>query len=131
MKKTFFIILSCCLLFCVGCTKDDLVTNKYKAYFEFHIANTSHQSDVQALLNHWDFVWKSEIELTMLNTTTTDAEAQTKFEASVAALVLEKSSWDLYFEDNDYMIYTLKRTTSDNEKILRQVQFDKDGHINL
>ena len=131
MKKTFFIILSCCLLFCTGCKKEDFVTNKYKAYFEFNMADANHQSTVQDLLNNWDSVWMSEIELTLLNTSTTDAEAETKFEASVTALVLKKSDWDLFFENNDHMIYTLKRTTSGHEKILRQVRFDKDGHTNL
>ena len=131
MKKTFFIILSCCLLFCVGCTKDDFVTNTYKASFEYHFANPENQSSVETLINNWSSVWTSEIELTLLNTKTTDAEAHTKFETSVTAVLAKKNSWKPFFEEGDYMIYTLQRTTSGDEKILRQVKFDKDGHSTL
>lgn len=131
MKKTFFTILSLCLLLCTGCSKDDFVSNTYKAYFEYHIANPNHQQVVETLLNNWSSVWMSEIELTMFSTSTTDAEAHTKFETSVLAVAAKKNSWDPFFDSDDYMIYTLKRTTSGNEKILRQVQFDLDGHINL
>lgn len=127
MKKTFFIILSCCLLFCVGCKKDDFVTNKYKASFEYHFNNPDNQATVNNLLKNYDGVWMSEIELTLLNTSTTDAEAHTKFEAAVAVIVLEAGSLKSFFEANDYMIYTLERTTSGNEKTLRQVKFYKDG----
>lgn len=76
-------------------------------------------------------MWTSEIELTLLNTKTTDAEAHTKFETSVVAILSKKNSWQPFFQDGDYMIYTLQRTTPGDQKVLRQVKFDKDGHINL
>ncbi len=131
MKKTFFIVLSCCLLICSSCKKEDLVSNTYRAYFEYYIADAGHQQSVETLINNWNSVWKSEIELTLINTTTTDAEAHTKFEVAVAAMVVEQNSWKPFLENNDYMIYTLKRTTSGNEAVLRQVRFDRNGHINL
>ena len=131
MKKLAFIVLSCCLLLCAGCSKEDFVTNKYKASFEYHFANPINQNSVETLLKNWNSVWMSEIELTLINTATTDAEAHTKFETSVMAVVAKKNSWSPFFENNDYMIYTLKRTTPGNEKVLRQVRFDKDGHVNL
>jgi len=132
MKKSIIIaILSCCLILCAGCKKEDFVSNTYKAYFEYHFTNPSDQQSVETLVNSWSSVWQSEIELTLINTQTTDAEAHTKFEASVTALVFKASSWKPFFHDNDYMVYTLKRTTQGNEKILRQVQFDKDGHFTL
>ena len=131
MKKTLIAIMACCLILCTGCKKEDFVSNTYRAYFEYHFANASDQQSVETLINNWSSVWKSEIELTLINTQTTDAEAHTKFEASVAALALKASDWKAFMGENDYMIYTLKRTTPGNEKILRQVQFDKDGHFTL
>ena len=132
MKRTIIItILSCCLILCAGCKKEDFVSNTYRAYFEYHFTNPSDQQSVETLINSWSSVWTSEIELTLINTQTTDAEAHTKFEASVTALALKASSWKPFFHDNDRMVYTLKRTTQGNEKILRQVQFDKDGHFTL
>lgn len=131
MKKTLIAMLACCLILCSGCKKEDFVSNTYKAYFEYHFANASDQQSVETLINSWSSVWTSEIELTLLNTNTTDAEAHTKFEASVAALALKANSWKPFFHGDDYMIYTLKRTTPGDEKILRQVQFDKDGHFTL
>ncbi len=132
MKKSIIIaILSCCLILCAGCKKEDFVSNTYRAYFEYHFTNPSDQQSIETLLNSWSSVWQSEIELTLINTQTTDAEAHTKFEASVTALAFKASSWKPFFHDNDYMVYTLKRTTQGNEKILRQVQFDKDGHFTL
>lgn len=131
MKKTLIAIVACCLILCTGCKKEDFVSNTYKAYFEYHFASTSAQQSVETLINSWSSVWTSEIELTLLDTKTTDAEAHTKFETSVAALALKANSWKPFFSGNDYMIYTLKRTTAGDEKILRQVQFDKDGHFTL
>ena len=132
MKKSIIIaILSCCLILCAGCKKEDFVSNTYRAYFEYHFTNPSDQQSIETLLNSWSSVWQSEIELTLINTQTTDAEAHTKFEASVTALAFKASSWKPFFHDNDYMVYTLKSTTQGNEKILRQVQFDKDGHFTL
>lgn len=131
MKKTLIAMLACCLILCTGCKKEDFVSNTYKAYFEYHFANASDQQSVETLINSWNSVWKSEIELTLINTKTTDAEAHTKFEASVAAIALRPNSWKPFFHGDDYMIYTLKRTTPGDEKILRQVQFDKDGHFTL
>lgn len=131
MKKALFIIMSCCLLVCAGCKKSDFVTNKYKASFEYHFADPTNQHSVMTLLNNWSSVWISEIELTLVSTSTTDAEAHTKFETSVIAVAAKKNSWDPFFEENDYMIYTLERTTPGNVKVLRQVRFDKDGHVNL
>lgn len=131
MKKTLIAIVACCLILCTGCKKENFVSNTYKAYFEYHFADASEQQSVETLINSWSSVWTSEIELTLLDTKTTDAEAHTKFEASVTALALKANSWKPFFHGNDYMIYTLKRTTSGDEKILRQVQFDKDGHFTL
>lgn len=131
MKKTLIAIVACCLILCTGCKKENFVSNTYKAYFEYHFADASDQQSVETLINSWSSVWTSEIELTLLDTKTTDAEAHTKFEASVTALALKANSWKPFFHGNDYMIYTLKRTTSGDEKILRQVQFDKDGHFTL
>lgn len=131
MKKTLIAIVACCLILCTGCKKEIFVSNTYKAYFEYHFADASDQQSVETLINSWSSVWTSEIELTLLDTKTTDAEAHTKFEASVTALALKANSWKPFFHGNDYMIYTLKRTTSGDEKILRQVQFDKDGHFTL
>ncbi len=131
MKRLYFAILSCCLLLCTGCKKEDFVTNKYKASFEYHIANPESQFSVETLINSWSSVWTSEIELTLINTKTTDAEAHTKFEASVTAVLAKQNSWKPFFQEDDYMIYTLQRTTPGDEKTLRQVRFDKDGHINL
>ena len=128
MKKTFFIILSCCLLLCVGCKKDDFVSNTYKASFEYHFNDPANQHSVDAMLNNYSSVWMSEIELTLLNTATTDAEAQTKFETSVAAVLTKGPSLMPFFEDTDYMIYTLERTTSGNENVLRQVKFHKGSN---
>ena len=78
----------------------------------------------------------SEIELTLLNTATTDAEAQTKFETSVVAVLTKGPSLMPFFENGDYMVYTLERTTSGHEKTLRQVKFYKGSngsidHANL
>lgn len=131
MKKPFIAILSCCMLLCTGCKKDDFVSNTYKAYFEYHIANPASQNAVETLIDSWSSVWTSEIELTLINTATTDAEAKTKFSTSVTAVASKQNSWKPFFEDNDYMIYNLKRTTAGNEKMLRQVRFDRNGHVNL
>ena len=92
MKKTFFIILSCCLLLCVGCKKDDFVSNTYKASFDYHFNNSDNQTTVNNLLKNYDGVWMSEIELTLLNTTTTDAEAETKFDAAILVVLAEGPS---------------------------------------
>jgi len=131
MKKLCIAIVSCCLLLCTSCSKEDFVSNTYKASFEYHIANPESQHSVETLINSWSSVWTSEIELTLLNTKTTDAEAHTKFETSVMAVLAKKNSWQPFFQDGDYMIYTLQRTTPGDQKVLRQVKFDKDGHINL
>lgn len=136
MKKSLFIILSCCLLFCVGCKKEDFVSNTYKASFDYHFNNPDNQHSVDAMLNNYSSVWMSEIELTLISTGTTDAEAQTKFETSVIAVLSIGSSLMPFFESDDYMIYTLKRTTSGHEKTLRQVKFYKGSngsidHANL
>lgn len=131
MGKSFIAILACCLLLLTGCKKEDFVSNSYRAFFEYHIANADDQYAVETHINNWTSVWTSEIELTLINTKTTDAEAQTKFEASVIAVLSKKSTWEPFFQDGDYMVYTLQRTTYGDEKTLRQVQFDKDGHVNL
>ena len=128
MKKTVFIALSCCLLLC-GCKREDFVSNTYKAYFEYHIANAANQQSVETLINSWSTVWTSEIELTLINTYTTDAEAYTKFETSVVAVNSKRNSWVPFFDNGDNMVYILKRTTPGTEKILRKVKFDQDGHI--
>ena len=131
MKKTLIAFMAFCLILCTGCKKEDFVSNTYRAYFEYHFASASDQQSIETLINSWSSVWNSEIELTLINTKTTDAEAHTKFEASVSALAIKASSWKPFFHGDDYMIYTLKRTTPGDEKILRQVQFDKDGHFTL
>jgi hypothetical protein len=128
MKKLLFIILSCCLLLCVGCKKEDFVSNTYKASFDYHFNNPDNQHSVDAMLNNYSSVWMSEIELTLISTGTTDAEAQTKFETSVIAVLSKGSSLMPFFESDDYMIYTLKRTTPGNEKTLRQVKFFKGSN---
>ena len=130
MKKTFFIILSCCLLLCAGCKKENFVSNKYKASFEYHFSNPTNQHSVETLLNNYSSVWMSEIELTLISTGTTDAEAKTKFETSVIAVLSKGNSLNPFFDTNDYMIYTLQRTTPGNEKILHQVKFfNNNGHF--
>lgn len=131
MKKIAFIILSCCVLLCTGCKKDKFETHKYKASFEYHIANANNQASVETLINNWDAVWKSEIELTLLNIGTTDAEAYTKFEASVLAVDVMYDAWNAFMSEDDYMIYTLERTTPGYEKQLRRVRFDTWGHVVL
>lgn len=136
MKKLFFIALSCCVLLCCGCNKDNLVTNQYKAYFDYYIEDVNNQHSVETLLENWDSVWISEIDLTLINTNTTDAEAKTKFQTSVTAVLSKKNSLEPFFVGDDYMIYTLKRTTPGNEKVLRQVKFYKTSngkldHMNL
>ena len=136
MKKTFFIILSCCLLLCVGCKKEDFVSNTYKASFDYHFNHPDNQHSVEAMLLNYSSVWMSEIELTLISTGTTDAEAQTKFETSVIAVLSKGSSLMPFFESSDYMIYKLERTTAGNEKTLRQVKFYKGSngkidHTNL
>jgi hypothetical protein len=136
MKKTFFIILSCCLLLCAGCKKEDFVSNTYKASFNYHFNNPNNQHSVEILLNNYNTVWMSEIELTLISTASTDIEAKTKFATSVTAVLTKGPSLMPFFDDNDYMIYTLERTTSGNEKTLRQVKFFKGSngkidHTNL
>lgn len=128
MKKTFFITLSLCLLICSSCKKEDFVSNTYKASFEYYFNNPANQHAVDEMLNNYSSVWMSEIELTLLNTATTDAEAQTKFETSVIAVLTKGSSLMPFFEANDYMVYTLKRTTPGNENVLRQVKFHKGSN---
>ena len=128
MKKTFFIILSCCLLLLAGCSKDDFVSNTYKASFDYHLSNSTNQHTVETLLDNNNSIWMSEIELTLVSTSTTDAEAKTKFETSVIAVLAEGHNLMPFFEANDYMVYTLKRTTPGNEKILRQVKFHKGSN---
>ena len=128
MKKTFFITLSLCLLICSSCKKEDFVSNTYKASFEYYFNNPANQHAVDEMLNNYRSVWMSEIELTLLNTATTDAEAQTKFETSVVAVLTKGPSLMPFFEDTDYMIYTLERTTSGNENVLRQVKFHKGSN---
>ena len=132
MKKTFFIILSCCLLLCAGCKKENFVSNTYKASFDYHFSNPTNQHSVETLLNNYSSVWMSEIELTLVSTGTTDAEAKTKFETSVIAVLSKGPSLMPFFDGNDYMIYTLERTTPGNDKTLRQVKFYKgsNGEIN-
>ena len=123
MKKALFIVLSCCLLLCAGCKKENFVTNTYKASFEYHFADPINQHSIETLLNGYSSVWISEIELTALSTSSTDIEAKTKFEASVMAVLAKNNSLESFMENNDYMIYTLERTTDNNEKVLRQVKF--------
>lgn len=128
MKKTFFIILSFCLLICSGCKKEDFVSNTYKASFDYHFNNPENQHSVEAMLNNYSSVWMSEIELTLISTGTTDVEAETKFETSVIAVLSKGSSLMPFFESNDYMVYNLERTTPGNEKTLRQVKFHKGSN---
>lgn len=128
MRNTFFIILSCCLLLCSGCKKEDFVSNTYKASFEYNLANPTNQHTVETLLNNNSSIWTNEIELTLVSTATTDTEAKTKFEASVVAVLAEGRNLMSFFENSDYIVYTLKRTTPGNEKILRQVKFHKGSN---
>ena len=128
MKKSFFIILSCCLLLCTGCKKEDFVSNTYRASFDYYFANPSNQETVEKLLNNWSSVWISEIELTLVSTATTDIEAKTKFSTSVTAVLTKGPSLMPFFDANDYMVYTLERTIPGNEKTLRQVKFHKGSN---
>ncbi len=131
MKRTFAIILTCCLFLCAGCKKDDFATNSYKASMEYHIADASNAQAVETLMNGYKSVWLSEINLTMLNNGTTDAEAHSKFETSIMAIDAKRNSWKSFFEEGDYMIYKLERTTAGREKVMRTVRFDASGHIVL
>lgn len=131
MKKIAFLIVSCCLLLCTSCKKDDFTTNRYKASIEYHIENADDAATVERLMNGWDNIWQSEIELTLLNTSTTDAEAYTKFEASIIAIDTKNDSWKTLLADDDYFLYKLERTTPNKEASLRTVKFDKSGHIVL
>lgn len=138
MKKCIVIILSCFLLTCIGCKKEDFVSNSYKASLEYHFTDENNQQAVKTIINNISGVWNGEIEITLVNTVTTDAEACSKFETAVKAILEEKNSWDPFFHMNDSvvqvrdsMIYSLERTTPGDESILRKVQFDKNGHRNL
>lgn len=131
MKKIAFLIVSCCLLLCTSCRKDDFTTNRYKASIEYHIEDADDAAIVERLMNNWDNIWQSEIELTLLNTSTTDAEAYTKFEASIVAIDAKINSWEEFLDDDDYFLYKLERTTPSKEASLRTVKFDKSGHIVL
>ncbi len=131
MKNFAFIIVSCCLLLCTSCKKDDFTTNRYKASIEYHIKNADDAATVERLMNSWNTIWQSEIELTLLNNSTTDAEAYTKFEASIIAIDTKRDSWKEFLADDDYFLYKLDRTTPSKEATLRTVKFDKSGHIVL
>ncbi|MBO4480970.1 MAG: hypothetical protein J5719_00265 [Bacteroidales bacterium] len=131
MKRTLAIIVSCCLFLCVSCKKENYTTHSYKASMEYFIADTANAHAVETLLKGYKSVWLSEINLTMLNTGTTDAEAHSKFETSIMAIDAKRNSWRSFFEEGDYMIYTLERTTPGREKVLRTIRFDADGHIVL
>lgn len=131
MKKITFFIVSCCLLLCTSCKKDDFTTNCYNATFEYHIANAENANSLKRLLDKQDDIWQKEITLTLLNTSTTDAEAKTKFEASIIVIDVKQDSWKAFLEEGDYFTYSLNRTTIGKQAVLRTVKFDKDGHIVL
>lgn len=131
MKKFTFFIVSCCLLLCTSCKKDDFTTNSYNATFEYHIANAENANSLKHLLDNQDDIWQKEITLTLLNTSTTDAEAKTKFEASIIVIDVKQDSWKAFLEEGDYFTYSLNRTTIGKQAVLRTVKFDKDGHIVL
>lgn len=132
MKKFAILIVSCCLLLCTSCRKDDFTTNSYKAYFEYSIADPTNAATLERLMTSWDNIWQNEINLTLINTSTTDAEAHTKFEASIIAVDAKIDTWKEFLKaDGDHFTYHLKRTTTGKEEVLRTVKFDKSGHIVL
>lgn len=131
MKKSVLLILACCLLFFTGCRKDDYVTNSYRASMEYHIADSTNAQSVHTLLKGYRSVWLSEISLTLVNVSTTDAEAYTKFETSIMAIDSKRNSWRSFLDEEDYMIYKLERTTPGKEEVLRTVRFDSNGRIVL
>ncbi len=131
MKRIVVLLLTCSLLFCVGCKKNESVSNTYRAYLEYHIANAENQHSIEALINSADNIWEGDMEITLVSTAATDAEAQSRFSNSVNAINMQKDIWMPLFEEEDYMLYTLKRTTGGDEKQLRQVKFYIEGHIIL
>lgn len=123
MKKLALSAFVCIALVFTGCKREQ---HAYNASMEYHFTQHDNEVAVKAVLGsisgYWegDFTWNGDIEWT-------DIQAETRF--GLESTVLIVANYDKikqYFEDGDYMTYTLKRK-ADN-KIIHQYKFTKNGN---
>ena len=126
MKKSILLSIVCCALVFTSCHRDQ---HRYNAAItEYHFANHDNEVSVKTTLENlsafWtgDYVWKGDVNFT-------DVKADWRFsiEANGAIELNFDNKFQRFFEEDDYCIYTLKRIDNNEEVILHQIKYTKNG----
>ncbi|MCQ2284690.1 MAG: hypothetical protein MJZ57_07305 [Bacteroidales bacterium] len=125
MKKLAVLAIVCLSLVCSSCYRD---SNTYNASItESHFANHDNETSVNAVLKTINSFWDGDYSYKGLSTLEADVKADLRFVSAVTAINLHNTELADYFEEGDYFIYTLTRTTGGDNVILHQYKITKDG----
>lgn len=128
MKKLVVLAAVCCAMVFSGCSRQQ---ENYNAQVsEYHFANSDNVISVKAILGTVKSMWEGDFYYKGEKQGACDIKANVKFRAAVAAILLHTSELKPYFADEeDYFVYTMRRTTDGENTILVQVKFfiNNDG----
>lgn len=128
MKKIAVFIVLCSALLLTSCHRPQEFYNA--SLSEYHFGSNSNEISTKAVLGTIYDLWDGDYAYKGLTADVSDVKAIVRFNESVASILLHGYELKPYFSENDYFIYTLKRTT-ENEVLLLQKKFyiGNDGNL--
>lgn len=125
MKKLLFPVIILIAVVSAGCSKQ---TDSYNASFTAsQFANSNNEVSVNTLFKSYSWFWLGEDFFKSSDTEMNDLKAVANFEKALASAAIHWSDLEQYFEDGDFMEYTLTRTTNGSNVVLMKVKFTADG----
>ncbi|MCQ2275707.1 MAG: hypothetical protein MJZ87_01975 [Bacteroidales bacterium] len=128
MKKLAVLAIVCCAMVLTSCHRP--VEFYSVGIDEYHFASGSNETSVKAVLGTIYNLWEGQDAYKGMTADVSDIKAITRYDESVAAIMLHANELKPYFQEGDYFVYTLKRTT-EGEVILIQNKFylGEDGNV--
>lgn len=128
MKKLAVLAIVCCAMLLTSCHKPCEFYNA--SISEYNFASESNEISVKAVLGTIYTLWEGQDAYKGMTADVSDLKAIVKYDESVAAILLHANDLKPYFQEGDYFVYTLTRTT-EGEVILIQNKFylGEDGNI--
>lgn len=129
MKKTALFAIVCLAMVLTSCHKPQEFYNA--SITESHFASNDNENSVNAILGTITNYWNGDYAFSGMTADMSDFKAINRYEESSLAILFHSQELEPYFEEGDYFIYTLKRTTGGEEVVLLQTKFflNADGKL--